>query len=41
MLPDSVFKDGLHVMADYIVEEDQKGLQRAEWMDLQQKKAAL
>jgi len=41
MLPDSVFKEGLHVMADYIVEEDQKGLQRAEWMDLQQKKAAL
>lgn len=39
LLPESVFKDGLHVMADYIVEEDQKGLQRAEWMDLQQKAA--
>lgn len=37
-LPESIFKEGLHVMSGYIVEEDQKGLQRAEWMDLQQKK---
>ena len=34
-LPPSAFRDGLEVMSEYIVEEDQRGLQRQGYIDLQ------
>lgn len=33
-LPPSAFRDGLEVMSEYIIEEDQIGLQRQEYIDL-------
>eukprot|EP00614_Pseudopedinella_elastica_P027614 CAMPEP_0172615846 /NCGR_PEP_ID=MMETSP1068-20121228/62540_1 /TAXON_ID=35684 /ORGANISM="Pseudopedinella elastica, Strain CCMP716" /LENGTH=537 /DNA_ID=CAMNT_0013421115 /DNA_START=103 /DNA_END=1716 /DNA_ORIENTATION=- len=37
-LPHSPYRDGLLVLAEYVVQEDQRGLQRAKWQELQREK---
>lgn len=36
-LPPSVYRDGLEVLTEYVVEPDQAGLQRAKWQEMQAK----
>jgi len=40
-LPESIYRDGLLVLCDYVVQDEQRGLQRVKWQEMEAKKMKL